>query len=81
MKLPDTLKTDKQEIPEEEWELAKGKIIESINMLDQYRIEEGNSIMADLNKCIGKILSLLQTVETFEQGRMTKIRESLHDDP
>jgi uncharacterized protein (TIGR00255 family) len=77
MKLPDTLKTDKQEIPEEEWEQARAKIIESINMLDQYRIEEGNSIMTDLNKCIGKILSLLQTVETFETGRIERIRERL----
>jgi uncharacterized protein (TIGR00255 family) len=77
MKLPDTLKTDKQEIPEEEWEQVRIKIIESINMLDQYRIEEGNSIMTDLNKCIGKILSLLQTVETFEKGRIERIRERL----
>jgi uncharacterized protein (TIGR00255 family) len=77
MKLPDTLKTDKLEIPEEEWELAKSKIIESINMVDQYRTEEGNSIMADLKKCTGKILSMLQSVETFEQGRITKVREKL----
>jgi uncharacterized protein (TIGR00255 family) len=77
MKLPDTLKTDKQEIPDDEWELAKSKIIESINMLDLYRIEEGNSIMSDLKKCIGKILSMLETVQTFEQGRITKIRERL----
>ena len=77
MKLPDTLKTEKREMPEDEWELAKNKIIESITMLDLYRIEEGNSIMADLRKCIGKILSLLDTVETFEQGRITKIREKL----
>ena len=77
MKLPDTLKTDKLEIPEEEWQLAKSKITESINMLDQYRIEEGNSIVADLKKCIGNILSMLQTVETFEQGRIIKVRERL----
>jgi uncharacterized protein (TIGR00255 family) len=77
MKLPDTLKTEKREMPEDEWELAKNKIIESITMLDFYRIEEGNSIMADLRKCIGKILSLLETVETFEPGRITKIREKL----
>jgi uncharacterized protein (TIGR00255 family) len=77
MKLPDTLKTDKQEIPEEEWELVKTRITESINMLDQYRMEEGQSIMADLRKCIGKILSMLQSVETFEQGRITKMREKL----
>jgi len=77
MKLPDTLKTEKREIPEDEWELTYNKIIESINMLDLYRIEEGNSIMDDLKKCIGKILSLLETVETFELGRILKIREKL----
>lgn len=77
MKLPDTLKTEKPEISEKEWEIVKNQIIESITMLDLYRIEEGNSIMADLKKCIGKILSLLETVETFEAGRITKIREKL----
>jgi uncharacterized protein (TIGR00255 family) len=77
MKLPDTLKTDKLEIPEEEWQLAKNKISESINMLDQYRIDEGNSIAADLKKCIGNILSMLQTIGTFEQGRIIKVRERL----
>jgi uncharacterized protein (TIGR00255 family) len=46
-------------------------------MLDQYRIEEGNSIMTDLKKCIEKILSMLQSVETFEQGRITKVRERI----
>ena len=77
MKLPDTLKTEKREMPEDEWDLARNKIIESIEMLDAYRIEEGNSIMTDLKKCIGKIFSLLEKVETFEQGRITKIREKL----
>jgi uncharacterized protein (TIGR00255 family) len=77
MKLPDTLKTEKPEMSEAEWEIVRTQIIESVTMLDLYRIEEGNSIMADLKKCIGKILSLLDTVQTFETGRITKIREKL----
>ena len=77
MKLPDTLKTEKPEMPEAEWEMVKKQIIESITMLDLYRTEEGNSIKTDLKKCIGKILSLLETLETFEGGRITKIREKL----
>jgi uncharacterized protein (TIGR00255 family) len=64
MKLPDTLKTEKPEMPEAEWEIVRNQIIESITMLD-------------LKKCIGKILSLLDTVQTFETGRITKIREKL----
>jgi uncharacterized protein (TIGR00255 family) len=79
MKLPDTLKTEKQEMPEAEWEIVKKHIIESIDMLDLYRIEEGNSITTDLKKCIGKILSLLETVETFEAGRIIKVREKLNN--
>lgn len=75
MKLPETLKNERPEISEAEWESVKKQIIESINMLDLYRIEEGNSIMADLKKCIGKIMSFLDTVKTFEEGRITKIRE------
>jgi len=77
MKLPDTLKTEKPEMPEGEWEIVRNQIIESVAMLDLYRIEEGNSIMADLKKCIRNILSLLITIETFEPGRITKVREKL----
>jgi uncharacterized protein (TIGR00255 family) len=77
MKLPDTLKTEKSELPEVEWEIVKYQILESINKLDLFRIEEGVSILNDLNKCIGKILALLDTITTFEAGRITKIREKL----
>jgi uncharacterized protein (TIGR00255 family) len=77
MKLPDTMKTEKPEMSEEEWGIVKNQIIESLTMLDAYRIEEGLSIMSDLNKCIGKILSFLESIETFEPGRITKIREKL----
>jgi uncharacterized protein (TIGR00255 family) len=77
MKLPDTLKTEKTEMPEGEWEMVKDKIIESITLIDLYRIEEGNSIMTDLKKCIGKILTLLESIGTFEAGRITKVREKL----
>ncbi len=77
MKLPDVLKTDKPELPETEWELVRGKINEAIEDLDRYRIEEGNSIMTDMIKCISNILSLLLDVEKFEAGRIKKVREKL----
>ena len=77
LKLPDALKTEKPELEEEEWNLVKAQVLESINMLDMYRIEEGLSIETDLKKCIGKILIHLDTIGTFETGRITKIREKL----
>ncbi|HEX2974983.1 MAG TPA: YicC/YloC family endoribonuclease, partial [Bacteroidales bacterium] len=77
MKLPETLKSEKPELPEEEWELAKAAIIRSIDEVEKYRAEEGKSIMSDFRKCTGKIMSLLTDIEKFEGGRIKKIREKL----
>jgi uncharacterized protein (TIGR00255 family) len=77
MKLPDTLKTEKPEMPENEWEIVKAQIVQSVIMLDLYRIEEGNSIMTDMKKSIDKILALLDDVATFEPGRINRVREKL----
>lgn len=77
MKLPDALKTEKPELPEEEWNLVRQQILESVNMLDLYRIEEGKSIESDIKKSMSGILASLVTIETFEAGRITKVREKL----
>jgi uncharacterized protein (TIGR00255 family) len=77
MRLPDSLKTEKPELPDEEWNLAKKQILGSINVLDLYRIEEGKSIETDLRKRILGILDSLSAVETFEPGRIEKVREKL----
>lgn len=77
MKLPETLKSEKPELPEEEWELAKAAIKRSIDEVERYRVEEGKSIMTDFRKCTGKIMSLLTDIEKFEGGRISKIREKL----
>jgi len=77
MRLPDSLKTEKTELPEDEWELVKKQILGSINVLDLYRTEEGKSIETDLRKRITGILESLAGVETFEPGRIRKVREKL----
>ena len=77
MRLPDSLKTEKPELPEDEWAIVKKQILGSINVLDLYRIEEGKSIETDLRKRISGILDSLSAVETFESGRIEKVREKL----
>lgn len=77
MKLPDVLKTDRPELPEEEWNLVKVRIQESLNDLNLYRTTEGTSIYNDMQKCIARILALLDEVGPFEAGRIQKVREKL----
>ena len=77
MKLPEAFKNDK-EIPEEEWNLVLEKIDEALQLLDCFRIEEGNSIMTDMRNCIEKILSLLTNIGAHDEERIKKMREKLN---
>jgi len=77
MRMPDALKTEKPELPDNEWLLVREKINEAIEQLDIYRAEEGKSLEADLMRCIGKILGYLEEIEKHEGNRIKKIREKL----
>jgi len=77
MKLPDALKTEKSELSDEEWEMVKQQINQSLDVLDLYRTEEGKSIETDLKERIAGILGSLTDIETFEQGRIERVREKL----
>lgn len=77
MKLPEVMKTDRQDIPEGEWEAVKKGIAEGVNLLDQYRSEEGSSILKDMQKCISNITSTLNNIEVHEPGRIQKMRDKL----
>jgi uncharacterized protein (TIGR00255 family) len=78
MRLPDALSTEKPELSEDEWNIVKGNLSESVEQLDHYRVEEGKSLEADLIRCTGKILNYLGEIEKFEKGRIEKIREKLN---
>ena len=77
MRFPETLKTEKPELSDEEWQLLKDQLTEAINMVDLYRIEEGNALEKDLKNSLGRILNSLENVESFEEGRINKVREKL----
>ena len=77
LKLPDALKTDKQELDESEWEIVRKQLSEAIDALNVYRTEEGNALEKDLRNNISGILSSLDKVELFEENRILKVREKL----
>ena len=77
MRLPETLKTEKPELTPEEWKMASKIIDDALGMIDQYRLEEGKALEADLSSSVNKILTLLDNIGAFESDRITKVREKL----
>lgn len=78
LKFPESLKTEKTELPVEEWNEVLEKLDESLQQLDTFRTEEGRSIESDLRLCIGRITSLLDEIGRYEGNRIERIRERLH---
>ena len=78
MRLPETLKTDRPELTEEEWNTASRLIDDALSMTDLYRVEEGKALAADLLKSVNMITKYLEQLSTVEGDRITRMREKLN---
>jgi len=79
LKFPDALKTEKSDLPQEEWNIVYGKLEETIDHLDTYRKEEGKSMEHDLRECIKRINDFLDEIKSYESERILRIREKLNN--
>lgn len=89
VRMPDVLKSEKEEYTEEEWVQVSNATRIALEGLDRFRIAEGVELDRDFRLRVSRILSLLMQVEPFENGRISSIRaryksqleESLKDNP
>ena len=77
MRLPETLRTEKPELNEEEWKSISGLINEALSLADQYRLGEGRAMQADLTRSCERILDHLEQLGAMEGDRLTRMREKL----
>jgi uncharacterized protein (TIGR00255 family) len=83
MRLPDVLVSEKEDVSEEEWELLKKAIAEALRKIEEFRKQEGKSLVNDLLKYNENIQKLLTQVEPFEEQRLinlqAKIKKDIYD--
>ncbi len=77
MRLPETMKTERPELTEEEWSQVSGLIEDALSMTDLYRIEEGKALEADLSGSVQKILQSLENLAAVEGDRQVRVRDKL----
>lgn len=74
VRMPDVLKSEKDEFSEEEWLATQHGIENSIEEADKFRIDEGKVLESDFKFRIERILSLLKDIEPLESTRIESIR-------
>ena len=77
LRLPESLKTEKEELDEVENIALKSAISEALNQLEAFRIQEGNSIESDILERIQTIEELLSQINNYETARTDKIKERI----
>ncbi len=77
MRLPDTLRTEKEKLSEKEWKILQDLIKDAIRMIDDYRKEEGKAMETDILTRITNIMSFLDDIEPHEKQRIVTLREKL----
>jgi uncharacterized protein (TIGR00255 family) len=77
MHLPDTLKTEREELDEDEWLVVMESIQIALSDLMAFRKQEGVTLEKDIVERINEIISLLNQVEPLEQDRLKRVKDRL----
>lgn len=77
VKMPDALKTEREELDENEWELINTNIDEALKETLQYRIDEAASLEEDFKLRILNIKKHLDEVHALDEERIKNVREKL----
>ncbi|OUR98183.1 YicC family protein [Flavobacteriales bacterium 33_180_T64] len=77
IRLPDALTTERDEIDENEWNQIAKEIDNSLEKIQQYRLDEGESLEADFLTRAQNISGLLDDVIAMDPDRIDGVRERL----
>jgi uncharacterized protein (TIGR00255 family) len=77
VRMPDALKTEREELDEDEWAQISVNIQKAIKAIIQYRIDEAASLEKDFKLRIENIQSYLEEVKSFDGARITHVKERL----
>ena len=77
MRMPDTIRTEKPEIEDKEWELVKVALKKALDQVNVFRIQEGKSLDSDLRQRVEAISRKLEEVEPYEKERIEQVRERI----
>ena len=77
MRMPDTIRTEKAELDESEWSLVTDALKQALNNVNNFRVQEGESLDRDLRQRVDSIKRKLVDVERYEKERIDQVRERI----
>ena len=79
LRLPESMKMEVQELEEEEWGVIREAFDKAVDLLNEYRIKEGESLRSVFVEKLSNIRELLNQVEPYEKERVEKIKQRIQE--
>jgi len=77
VKMPDALKTEREELDENEWSEIENAIEQALKEIVQYRIDEAASLEIDFKERIANIKRYLEEVKALDGDRIENVKTRL----
>jgi uncharacterized protein (TIGR00255 family) len=77
VRMPDALKTEREEIDENDWATIQGVIDEALNNIYSFRVTEGIALEKEFLIRIGNILSLMNETVGYDAERIQTVKDRL----
>lgn len=77
MRLPDALKTEREELDENEYQAIVTNLEDALKEINQYRLDEGNSLKTEFELRISNLERLLEEVITLDVDRLNDVKTRL----
>jgi uncharacterized protein (TIGR00255 family) len=77
MRMPDTIRSEKPELEDEEWKAVKTALQQALQHVNGFRVQEGEALDNDLRERVGSISDKLSNVKQHEEDRIHQIRERI----
>jgi len=75
MRLPDTIRSEKPELEDEEWKKVDETLQQALQQVNDFRLQEGKAMETDLRQRVDAISEKLIRVEPHEEDRIQRIRD------
>ena len=77
MRMPDTIRSEKPDLEEEEWRTVKSGLQQALQQVNEFRYQEGKALDSDLQDRVNAISEKLVNVQQYEEDRINQIRERI----
>ncbi len=77
MRMPDTIRSEKPELVNEEWEIVKEALHDALKQVNEFRVQEGIALDKDLRDRVNSISEKLSGIQKYEEDRIKQIRHRI----